>query len=120
MVLAPAESALEFRDHDGEIALGNRVTDAEHWTRRKDVRVHELDGEAFIYDPSTADTHRLNETAYYIWQRCDASRRLSDIAGELADEYDVDLAEAAAHVARIVSDFVARRLVVPANEPLAG
>ncbi len=79
--------------------------------RRRDVVVHELDGEALVYDPITSDTHQLNQTAYRIWQACDGSRSPSAIARELTDVYAISFASALSHVERIMSEFQALRLI---------
>ena len=52
----------------------------------------------------------LNETAQEILARCDG-RPLSDIALELAEEYEVDLATLAVDVREILSDLQRRKLV---------
>ena len=51
--------------------------------RRSDMTVQELDGEALVYDPVTADTHRLNETAYFIWRSCDGRSTSESVAEQL-------------------------------------
>jgi PqqD family protein of HPr-rel-A system len=76
------------------------------------VNVHELDGEALIFDPGTGDTHRLNETALFIWNRCDGSQDAAGIAAALAEAYEVSAEEAHGHVERIVKDFDERGLLV--------
>lgn len=76
------------------------------------VNVHELDGEALIFDPGTGDTHRLNETALFIWNRCDGSHGVAGIAAALAQAYEVSEDEARDHVRRIVQDFDERGLLV--------
>lgn len=66
--------------------------------RRTDLTVHELDGEALIFDPSSGDTHRLNETALLIWRACDGERDRESITCALTGEYDVTPADARTHV----------------------
>ena len=80
--------------------------------RRTDLLVHELDGEALLYDAGRADTHRLNQTAFLIWQRCDGSRDATRIAAELVDAYDVTLEVAFEHVVKILGEFRQRHLTV--------
>jgi len=65
--------------------------------RRTDLTVHELDGEALIFDPSSGDTHRLNETALMIWQSCDGTHDTDSITKRLTAEYDVSKTEARTH-----------------------
>ena len=74
--------------------------------RRSDVTVQELDGEALIYDPVTADTHRLNRTAYLIWQSCDGRLAPADLAVRLIEVYDVERQEALQHAQRMVGELI--------------
>lgn len=52
----------------------------------------------------------LNETAQDIVSRCDG-RALNEIARELADDYDVDLATVTADVRETVADLQSRKLI---------
>ncbi len=79
--------------------------------RREDVQVRELDGEAFVYDPKTADTHRLNETAWFIWRQCDGRHDTRDIMRELTEQYDVAIEAASEHIERILAELRERNLV---------
>jgi PqqD family protein of HPr-rel-A system len=80
--------------------------------RRQDLVVHELDGEALVYDPTTSDTHRLNETAYFVWLACDGTRDATDIAHLVTDRYAVSLESALEHIEQVLAAFQARRLIV--------
>ena len=73
--------------------------------RRADLILHELDGEALLYDPMKGDTHRVNETAFFIWHECDGVRSTMTIAKSLTERYDVDLSTAEFHVATILAKF---------------
>ncbi|UCF34993.1 MAG: HPr-rel-A system PqqD family peptide chaperone [Phycisphaerales bacterium] len=79
---------------------------------RTDVTLHELDGEALIFDATSGDTHRLNETAYFIWRTCDGTRDLTAIADALCDAYDVAREAAEEHVREIVTLLAERKLLV--------
>jgi PqqD family protein of HPr-rel-A system len=79
--------------------------------RRDDVQVRELDGEGFIYDPRTADTHRLNETAWFIWCCCDGGRHAEQILRALTERYDVAPHVAREHVERTLVELQRRNLV---------
>jgi len=79
--------------------------------RRSDVTVQELDGEALVYDPVTADTHRLNETAYVIWRACDGRSTAENIADRLTDIYDVERAEATRQASRMIDELIERGLL---------
>ncbi|MEK6677060.1 MAG: HPr-rel-A system PqqD family peptide chaperone [Planctomycetota bacterium] len=73
--------------------------------------VHVLDDEALIYDPRTADTHRLNETAMFVWKQCDGVQTNDDIAVRISDVYDVTQNEALEHVNRVLDEFSQRGLL---------
>ncbi len=79
--------------------------------RRTNVTVEELDDEALIYDSVTADTHRLNRTAYFVWRACDGRTTPRQIAESLTKSFEVSLDEATAHAERIVGEFIERGLV---------
>ena len=73
--------------------------------RRTDVTEHELDGELLIFDPVTSDTHRLYDTALFIWQSCDGTRDVGQVASALAAAYDVSADEAHGHVERLLNEL---------------
>ena len=80
--------------------------------RRKDVTVHELDGEALVFDATTGDTHRLNDTALFIWRLWDGGRDAPQVTERLMEVYDVSPEAAREHVDRMLLEFQERRLVV--------
>ncbi|MCH7591686.1 MAG: PqqD family protein [Planctomycetes bacterium] len=86
----------------------------EHWTaqdvfipppRRKDLLVEILDEEAILYDPATAQTHRLSRSALDVWQQCDSRRTTLDMARRQTQIYDVDQETALDHVEQLVALF---------------
>lgn len=58
--------------------------------RQTDLLHHELDGEVLLYDADRRVTHRLNETAYFIWRHCDGMLDAPAIAARLVQAYDVN------------------------------
>lgn len=83
----------------------NAFVDAVGPLRRGDIVAHELDGEGIMYDPRSADTHRLNASAWFIWNCCDGRHAPSDIAARLADSFDVNPAQALHHVHAAIDQF---------------
>lgn len=81
--------------------------------RRGDLTIHELDDEALIFDPATADTHRLNATALFIWRQCDGRRDARVIAERVVDAYDVAMDTATEHVEHLLCKLQERHLFVP-------
>lgn len=51
--------------------------------RRSDLVVTQLDNELLVYDTVSNQAFCLNETAAAIWDRCDGSSTLDDIASEV-------------------------------------
>ncbi|MGB2986446.1 MAG: HPr-rel-A system PqqD family peptide chaperone [Phycisphaerae bacterium] len=83
---------------------------------RTDVRMHELDGEALVFDPASTDTHRLNQTALFIWRQCDGRQDAQRIADRLVAVYDVSPTAAIEHVERMLKEFQERGLIVETGE----
>ena len=97
--------------------LINRGDDVTRFPRaRTDTKIHEIDDEALLYDPRTADTHRLNATAYHIWRHCNGRQDVASIAAHLARDFEVDESEAAVHVSRLVEVLSLRGLLDAADE----
>lgn len=80
--------------------------------KRTDLIVHEMDGEALVFDKMTADTHRLNATALFVWNACDGNKYVSNIANELSIAYDVQESDAQEHVEHTIDTLVERQLVI--------
>ena len=83
--------------------------------RRAELTVHELDGEALVLDAGAGDTHRLNETALFIWRQCDGRRDAPQVTERLIEAYNVSPDVACQHVERVVRELRERHLVVTAE-----
>ena len=64
--------------------------DADRPTRSKDCYVRNLDGERVVYEPSTHEVVVLNQTAAFIFERCDGRRTVADLLAELGATYDAN------------------------------
>ena len=84
--------------------------------QRRDVALHELDGEALIYDPIATCTHQLNSTALFIWRQCDGAHHLGQISEALATVYDVSDQEAMVHSERLITELTIKKLLVSSSE----
>ncbi len=60
-------------------------------SQRKDVFSRELDGELLLFDPVTNVTHRLNQTAAFIYLSCDGRKTLDDLVAEYQETFNVEL-----------------------------
>jgi Coenzyme PQQ synthesis protein D (PqqD) len=71
-------------------------------TRRAALRVRLIDGEMVVLDRDTQRVHQLNQTARYIWDRCDGRHTVTEIAERLAEAFDVSRRAAETDVAAAV------------------
>lgn len=84
-----------------------------HWTqdpfvlpcRRGNLREHDLDGEAILFDPRTGNTYQLNRTALAVWRRCDGVTETREIAAGQCENFEVDFETALDHVEQLVALF---------------
>ena len=70
----------------GRMAIRRRV---------EGILAREVEGGLLLLDTNTEHIHQLNDTARFIWQRCDGAPSVGAIAEQLASEFDVeqDIAE---------------------------
>lgn len=66
--------------------------------RRSDVRARYIQGEVVVLDRRADLVHQLNQTAGFIWERCDGRTTPQDIADQLVEAFAVDAGTAAASV----------------------
>jgi len=58
-------------------------------TRREDVLERPVGNDHMLYDAAGRAVHLLNETAFFVWQRCDGGCTVEDIISEAAAVYKV-------------------------------
>jgi Coenzyme PQQ synthesis protein D (PqqD) len=75
---------------------------ADHPKRRTDVNVRMIDGEVVVLDRQAGLIHQLNQTASYIWDRCDGQSTVAELADQLAVAFDVDANTAVHDVATLI------------------
>jgi len=80
---------------------------------RSDVQYRELSDGAVVYDTAAERVHTLNITAAYIWNCCDGSHSLDDIAVELLSQVDIAREKALADVRDAITYFQAEGLLQP-------
>jgi hypothetical protein len=91
--------------------MGHRRRSARLPLKQHDLLQHELDGEVLLYDADRRVTHRLNDTAYYIWRQCDGTLDAPAIAARLAQTYDVDPARAEQDVVEALRQMRKNRII---------
>jgi hypothetical protein len=99
---------------------GHSMNGSLHPMRRPGLRARVVDGEVVILDLRRQLVHQVNQTARYIWDRCDGSHTPLHIAGELARDFDVDLATAERDVAAAIRRLEAASLVDTHPGPAPG
>ncbi len=88
--------------------------------RRDDIVLEELDGEAILYDPRYGAIHRFNAATLLVWDMCDGSYTLAEMAHHMTQLGDVELVEAQDNVQRAIAEMRTLDLLqgVP-DEPLS-
>lgn len=61
--------------------------------RKEGLVVEQLPDEMLVYDLDSDRAHCLNETAAFVWQRCDGRRTTSDIARQLGKKVNATVDE---------------------------
>jgi len=72
---------------------------------REDLQYRELDDGGVVYDTTSERIHTLNLTAAFIWNCCDGSHTLSQIASELCQPAKVSLEKALEDVREAITYF---------------
>ncbi len=58
-------------------------------TRREDVMERRVGNDHMLYDATGRAVHILNETALFVWRRCDGDHAVQDIVSEAASVYGI-------------------------------
>jgi hypothetical protein len=80
-------------------------------TKSKDTAHRIMGGEAIAVNFHSSYFYSLNEVGTFIWERCDGRHSVADIAAALAEEYEVDPAEAARDCQQFIGELVAEGLL---------
>ena len=73
--------------------------------RRPDLNIRVVDGETVVFDRRAERIHQLNQTAGYIWERCNGRSSMAEISVQLAESFAVDARTARKDVASVVSQL---------------
>ena len=74
----------------------------------------EVDDGVLLLDTESDQIHQLNQTASFIWSRCDEVASAEEIAALLAREFGIDVDVATRDVLEMLSRLQALNLVVEA------
>jgi hypothetical protein len=84
--------------------------------KRMDLHVRVVDGETVVFDRQRGLIHQFNQTASFIWERCDGRSSVADIAAELHQAFDIAYESAVEDVSRLIHEFQQRHLLEPAPD----
>lgn len=73
----------------------------------------DLDGEVVIISPEDSVLHELNETASFLWKHATGKLTVAELAGLLAEEFEVDDATALADTQELVAHLAGKGLLAP-------
>lgn len=87
--------------------IGNETTPM----RRSDLTCRVVDDEALLHDAHRDATHRLNCTAYLIWEQCDGTRTCDAIAQRMAKAWQTTPEKARSDVLGLIREMAKHKLV---------
>ncbi len=70
-----------------------------------------LADEALVVNFKSSFFYNFNPVGAFIWERCDGRRTVAQIAGELAEEYDVTVEAATRDCQEFIDGLVAENLL---------
>ena len=84
--------------------------------RRPDIELHELDGEAVVFDARSGAVHRFSAATLFVWDACDGARDVDSMARALSDNFGIDRVEGAALTKKVIFSLSERSLLPEAEE----
>ena len=81
--------------------------------RHPDVLERELPDELILYHPGTDDAILLNRVSAAIWDLCDGTQSLDDIANQVADAFGAAHEEVLGDVKETVTQYLQAGLLIP-------
>ncbi len=85
--------------------------------KSQDTAHRMLAGEAIVVNFHSSFFYNLNPVGAFIWEHCDGQHTVAQIAGKLAEEYDVTLEEAARDCRQFIEELVEQGLLQWRGEP---
>jgi len=62
---------------------------AENPIRRNDLMERQVGTDYMLYDVTGRAVHLMNQTAFFVWERCDGDHAVQDIINEAASLYEI-------------------------------
>lgn len=112
------EGALPLSETGAESPAAEPLAVPTGYAPRKRAEVLDIDmGDGVIlYDDDTSLVHHLNPSATLIWQLCDGTGTVGELARDIAAEYGLDEATIESQVAAVIAEFDALELVEDARD----
>lgn len=83
------------------------------WQKNPALAWREIDEVTVIISPSDSVMHELNDTGSFLWKNIDGHRSAADLAGLLAESYEVGPDVALTDTQALLEEMSLRKLVVP-------
>jgi hypothetical protein len=96
---------MKSTDKAEQSALSNLPPGAQYPKKRHDVSARVIEGEMVVLDRGHGQIHQFNQTASFIWERCDGQRTLHDIARQLVENFAVDFSTALCDVTKVIGEL---------------
>jgi hypothetical protein len=83
------------------------------WQKNPALAWREIDEVTVIISPSDSVMHELNDTGSFLWKNIDGQRSATELAGLLAESYEVTPDVALTDTQALLEEMSSRKLVVP-------
>jgi Coenzyme PQQ synthesis protein D (PqqD) len=83
------------------------------WQKNPALAWREIDEATVIISPTDSVMHELNDTGSFLWKNIDGHRSAAELAGLLANSYEVALDVALTDTQALLEEMSSRKLVVP-------
>ena len=83
------------------------------WQKNPALAWREIDDATVIISPTDSVMHELNETGSFLWKNIDGRRSATELAGLLAESYEVAPDVALTDTQALLDEMSTRKLVVP-------
>jgi hypothetical protein len=84
-----------------------------YWQKNPALAWREIDEVTVIISPSDSVMHELNDTGSFLWKNIDGQRSAAELAGLLAESYEVAPDVALADTQALLEEMSSRKLLVP-------
>jgi hypothetical protein len=83
--------------------------------RREDVMERRVGSDHMLYDATGRAVHVINETALFVWKRCDGDNAVEDIISEAVSVYKISRETAQADIEECLAALRSKALLKDSN-----